>query len=388
MSPTIIFRKSVASLPDAALKEAVRHGAVLTIDLAAIKENFRRLQTRLGRVPCAAVVKADAYGLGARQVAPALANAGARSFFVAPLAEGIALRQHLAQTAPEAEIYVLNGFIAGAAEDYLTNALRPVLNSLGEIEAWQALARAKERRLAAAIHIDTGMCRLGLPGSELAVLQSEPDRLAGIDLRYWISHLAVAEAPAHPMNEAQRITLERSLAGLPAAPVSFANSSGIFLPAQFHYQLGRPGAALYGVNPQPEHPNPMAQVVTLKGRILQVREVDAPQTVGYGASHTVSAPGGVATVAVGYADGYFRSLSNRGSVYIGKQRVSVLGRVSMDLITIDISDVDRSLARPGEFVELIGENLGQDELAARAGTIGYEILTSLGHRYHRVYLDD
>ena len=364
---------------------ARRAGAVLSIDLGAIQDNYRRLQERLAAVPCAAVVKADGYGLGLAEVGPALAKAGAESFFVAKLDEAIALRASLAGACPGAAIHVLNGLAPGCEEDFLAHRLRPVLNSLGEIEAWARRAAEEGRALPAALHIDSGMNRLGLPADELERLAAERARLEGIDLALILSHLACAEEPDNPMNARQREAFRAALARLPRAPASLANSSGLFLGLDYHFDLGRPGVALYGVNPTPAAPNPMRQVVRLQAKILQVREIDAPQSVGYGADHRVAGPTRVATLGVGYADGYLRSLSMRGSAFIGGRKVAVIGRVSMDLITLDVTALPPEQVRPGCVVDLIDPERGPDALAAEAGTIGYEILTALGQRYHRVY---
>lgn len=370
--------------PDSA---ATRAGAFLTIDLAAVQANYRTL-CKLALGACAAVVKADAYGLGAARVAPALARAGAETFFTALLDEAIAVRHSLASVRPAPTIYVLNGLAAGPAADFLAHDIYPVLNSLGEIEAWAAAARTAGRALPAAIHIDTGMNRLGLPAPELDVLAAEPDRLTGIDVRVVMSHLACADIPDHTLNGEQLTAFTTARGRLPAAPASLANSSGIFLGAPYHFDLARPGAALYGINPTPGHTNPMRQVVRLQGKILQVREIDAPRTVGYGAAFRAAGPTRVATVALGYADGYLRSLSHRGSARIDGQQVSLIGPVSMDLSTFDVTNVSREAARPGALVDLIGTDLSVDDVADAAGTIGYEILTALGHRYHRVYTGD
>jgi len=235
------------------------------------------------------------------------------------------------------------------------------------------------------LHIDTGMGRLGLAPNETARLVAEPSRLAGLTLRAVISHLACAEEAANALNAEQLARFRAPLAHLPAAPASLAASSGIFLGGDYHFDFVRPGAALYGVNPTPGAPNPMSQVVRLKGKILQTREIDEGMTVGYGAAHRMRRPGRVATVAVGYADGWLRSSSQRGSATLGGQRVPVIGRISMDLLTLDVTEVDPALARPGSFVDLIDESHDVDAVAAAAGTIGYEILTALGRRHHRVY---
>jgi alanine racemase len=365
-----------------------RAGAVLGVDLGAIVANWRSLRRRVAPSACGAVVKADAYGVGAAEVAPALLAAGCRYFFVATLDEGIALRHCLeaANSPPVAcEIFVLHGAPAGVAPEVLEARLTPVLNTLADVDAWSARARSREMRVPAALHVDTGMARLGLPSDELSRLGDDPSRLDGFDLRCIMSHLACADTPEHPLNVRQRDGFRAALAILPRAPVSFANSSGIFLGADYWGDLVRPGAALYGVAPVPGQPNPMRGVVRLDGKILQVRQIDSGSTVGYGASHRAVGRERIATVAVGYADGLMRSLGNRGSGYIGAQRVPVVGRVSMDLMTFDVSGVPETLARPGACIELIGPHHPIDAIAAEAGTIGYEILTALGARFARVY---
>ncbi|MFQ5784743.1 MAG: alanine racemase [Alphaproteobacteria bacterium] len=359
-----------------------RAGAVLTIDLGAIARNYRTLRDRLDGAGCAAVVKADAYGLGVERVAPVLARAGCTVFFVATLDEGIALRRILG----EASIMALDGAFAGCEAEFAEHDLVPVLNDLGQIARWQALARERNVRLDAVVHIDTGMNRLGLPACEVDVLAEAPERLDGLRLALVMSHLACAEDRAQPMNARQRDAFAALRTRLPAAPASLANSSGIFLGSDYHFDLARPGVALYGVNPTPDAPNPMAEVVRLQGKILQVRDVDSPQTVGYGAAHRVAAPGRIATVPVGYADGYHRALGNRAFAAIGDVRVPVVGRVSMDLITLDVTGVPPGHALPGAAVDLIGGACPVEEVAAWADTIGYEILTSLGRRYARRYV--
>lgn len=356
-------------------------GTLLTIDLDAVVRNYERLRDMAAPAACAAVVKADGYGLGAAQVAPALATAGCDTFFVAHLGEALILRPLL----PDAAIYVLNGAAPGAERDFVASALRPVLNSREAIEVWAELGHAQGPS-AAAVHIDTGMSRLGLTEDDLDRLAADAGPIAAIDVRLVMSHLAVSEEAEHPLNALQRERFEAVRAILPAAPASLANSSGIFLGADYHFDLVRPGAALYGVNPTPGRPNPMDATVKLEAPILQVRAIDSPRTVGYGATHQVSRPSKIATIPVGYADGYLRSLGNRGRCYVDGRPVPVVGRVSMDLVTLDVTDLPDEMARPGTMVEVIGPNMPVDELAESAGTIGYEILTSLGRRYTRRYL--
>lgn len=357
--------------------------AVLTIDLAAIAANWQKLQHLAAPAECAAVVKADAYGLGAAAVAPVLEQAGCRTFYVAQLEEGIALRKLL----PRAAIAVFDGPIRGAEPAFAEHGLVPVLNSLEQIGRWSAFAR-KGRARPAVLHLDTGLNRLGIPEAELEALAAEPARLAGFDVRAVISHLACADEPEHPMNAQQLACFERLRRRLPACRAGLAASSGIFLGAPFHLDEVRPGAALYGQPPVASEPNPMAQVVALHAQILQVHGVDTPRTVGYGASHTVRRPSLIATVGVGYADGYFRALSNNSVAFIGNHPAPLVGRVSMDLITLDVSDVPAERVHPGAWVELVGPHRPIERIARDAGTIGYEILTNLcpNKRFRRRYL--
>lgn len=363
-------------------------GGVLTIDLGAIAANWMLLSGRLrAGAACGAVVKADAYGLGLAPVSRALFAAGCRSFFVALPDEGLALRRVL----PDAEICVFNGVDATTARDMAAAGLTPVLNHLGQVADWRAAA-AETRppaRLPAFLHVDTGMTRLGLGEEEVAALADDPALTAGLHLTGVMSHLACADQPGHALNDEQRARFDAArvrLAPLAIGRASLANSSAIFLGPEYHYDLARPGAALYGIAPQPPEPNPMRQVVGLKAKILQTHRIDTPRTVGYGATHRAERGRRIATVAVGYADGYLRSLSGAASAHVGRNIVRVVGRVSMDLITIDVTDVPEAEARPGAFVDLIGPHHTADDLAREAGTIGYEILTALGPRYARHYL--
>jgi alanine racemase len=360
---------------------ADRASAVLEIDVAGIVANWRFLAKRVAPADCAAVVKADGYGLGAAAVAGALAAAGCRRFFVATLDEALTLRQSL--PAPS-EISVLNGLVPGSAAEFAQCGVTPVLNDPGQIAEWQQLAAARGG-LPAMLHLDTGLARLGLTKREFDCFAERLDRAGMIRWHALMSHLACADEPGHPLNRDQRARFLSACCRLAGVPASLAASSGIFLGGDYHFDFVRPGAALYGVNPEPGRPNPMRQIVRLQARILQVRDVDGGQPVGYGATHVMTTAGRLATVAVGYADGWLRSLSQRGSGSISGVRVPLLGRVSMDLAVFDVSAVDPSVARPGGFIELLGDGYGVDAAAADAGTIGYEILTALGRRYHRVY---
>jgi alanine racemase len=354
---------------------------VLTVDLGAIAENWRRLRDRAAPAACGAAVKADAYGLGAARVAPALYAAGCRAFFVAHQAEGAALRPLLPA---DAALHVLHGPAPGAEDEAAATRLTPVLNSLGQIAAWRATAARAGRALPAALQIDVGMARLGLPEAEVAALAADPGLLAGIDLRLIMAHLAVAEAPAHPSNAAALARFRAARARLPAAPASLANSSGLFLGPDYRFDLVRPGAALYGVNPG-DGPNPMRPVVGLTAPVVQLRDLSAGEAVGYGWTWTADRPARIATVALGYADGWPRALGNRGCGFFGGARMPVIGRVSMDLITLDASALPPGALAPGAMVDFLTEAHGIDAVAATAGTIGYEILTGLGARFARRY---
>lgn len=362
---------------------ATHAGAVLTIDLNAIANNYRLLCQRAGRAACGAAVKADAYGLGAVPVAQALVAAGCCHFFVAHLDEAIALRPHLPA---HVEIFVLHGPPAGADAEFLRHRLIPVLNSLQQIAAWKRLARHENRVLPAVVQVDTGMSRLGLSAHEVDAWLAAPDFLDGIELRYLMSHLACAEQTAHPMNRAQLERFNTIRARLPACAASFANSSGIFLGPDFHFDLARPGAALYGIAPVAGADNPMQSVVRLQGRIIQARTIRAGECVGYGARFVADGERRIATVAIGYADGWPRSGSGKSVAHIDGIEVAQVGTISMDTVTYDVTAIDPMRVLPGMTVDLISPDNPVDAVAARAGTIGYEILTSLGARYHREYL--
>jgi alanine racemase len=354
-------------------------GAVLQIDLAAIAANWRMLCARHSSGPVAGVVKADAYGLGAQHVAPALYEAGCRHFFVALLDEALPIRRLL----PDAMVGVLNGLLPGTESDYIGHDLTPALGSLAEIESWAATARKAGRPLPAILHIDTGMARLGLNPRELAILQDDHARLRGIDLAYIMTHLVSSELADDPLNEHQRTRFQAACAKLPRAPRSLANSSGIFLGDPFASDLARPGAALYGINPTPGAVNPMHQTVQLSARVLHVRDIAPGDSVGYNATWRSTRPSRIATAALGYADGWHRSLSSRATARFDGRPVPLVGRVSMDLTTFDVTD--HPTLGPGAWLEMIGPTCTPDDVAAAAGTNGYEVLTSLGRRFHRVY---
>jgi alanine racemase len=354
-------------------------GAVLTVDLGAVRQNYRGLRERLDGAECGAVVKADGYGLGASEVASALLREGCRSFFVAHAAEGIMLRQAIGE---RPDIYILNGVHPGAEDDCAVAGLIALANSAEQLAAWRAAARRLDRRLPVAVQVDSGMSRLGMSPDEVGSLG--PDAFDGLDLKLAMSHLACADEPDNPVNERQRQAFDALRAMLPPAPASLENSSGVFLGEAFRYDLARPGAALYGVNPTPGRNNPMRPAVRLEAKVIQTRNLLADIGVGYGHAYRTSAPLRTATVALGYADGWPRRTA--ASAFFKGKKLPFVGRVSMDSIILDISALAEGRLHPGDLVEVIGENQTVDEIAGLSGTIGYEILTGLGDRFHRRYV--
>jgi alanine racemase len=362
--------------------------ARLTVDLDALAANHAVLRRLAGAAEVAPVVKADGYGLGAGPVARRLWAEGARSFFVARLEEGEALRAELGEPRP-ARIFVLDGATAGAAPRLAGARLLPALNSPAQVEAFAAYARAQRSTsgaLPCALHVDTGMHRLGLTLDELQVLAAAPDRLHGLDIQLLMSHLACADQEEHRLNAQQAGRFKAALALLPGVAASLANTGGVFLGPAFHHQLVRPGIGLYGGGPfGAAHPQ-LEPVATLAAPILQVRAISEGETVGYGAAFTADRAHRVAIVAAGYADGVLRSSAGRGRAWIGGAHRAILGRISMDLMAIDVTGCED--ARPGALVELLGPHVTVDAAAEAAGTASYEVLTRLGHRAERVYLGD
>src|ERR1700737_2394565 len=358
---------------------------VLTIDLDAIVANWRKLEKTGVPAECAGVVKADAYGCGIGPVTRALAAAGCETFFVATLEEARAARA----AAKSASIYVLDGFLQNCGDAFAQIDCRPVIGDLNELAEWDVFCRRTGWAGGAAIHIDTGLNRLGLTVTEA---QGIVPRIVAGDhgITLVMSHLACAESLNHPLNARQLATFREIASLFAGVPASLANSSGVFLGAQFQFDLVRPGAALYGVNPTPEADNPMQPVVELKARIVQIRNIEKGDSVGYGGTWTARRPTRLAIVSTGYADGYFRAGgSNDGTrgaeVVTAGKRCPIAGRVSMQLMAVDITDLDKNAARRGHMVTLIGEGITVDELAHTFDTIGYEVMTSLGKRYARLY---
>ncbi len=348
----------------------------LEVDLSAIAANYQLLKARHAAHKVAAVVKADAYGLGVKAVSSALWAQDCRVFFVATLQEGVQLRKHL----PDARIGVFNGLLKGEEAYFLRNRLAPVLNDAQQVERWIAKAPQDAPVM---LHVDTGMTRLGLSHSELeAVVGRFPGFLKS--LAYVLSHLACANEPADPKNAEQLKRFREALRLLPGVQASFANSSGHFLPEDFHFDLGRPGCALYGISPV-EEKNPMRQVAVLRAPVLRLRVLDRDETVGYGATAALGKGSKLMLAALGYADGWPRRLGNAGHAYVSGHKVPLLGRVSMDMTAVDVTDVPDAALASATHVEFINGQQTVDDVARACDTIGYEVFTQLGARIARRY---
>lgn len=358
--------------------------AILTVDLDALVANYARSRELAGGAEVSGVVKADAYGHGLAQVGRALASAGCKTFFVADVTEGATLRAAL----PGVVIYTSSGLTPGAGAEMRTHDLRPCLGNLAEVEAWRREAEHAGSALPAALHFDTGLNRLGFDDREASRVLADRSLLAGIDVALVMSHLACADEPGHALNARQLERFKPIRAAFPSARASLANTAGILLGPDYHFDLVRPGYGLYGGAPVEGQPNPFRLVAKAEARVLHIREVAAGESSGYGATWTADRSQRLAVLSVGYADGYFRALASAngaGRVYIGGHYAPVAGRVSMDLLTVDVSDIPEGRVRRGDLAELVGPHVSLDEVANRAGTIGYEVLTSLGERYKRLY---
>ena len=337
--------------------------SVLTVDLDAIVANWRALDA-LSAPECrtAAVVKGDGYGCGAGRVGAALARAGVDTFFVAVPSEGVILREAIG---PSPAIYILGGYGAAEAADYAAHDLRPVLNSAEQARAWFTGPNGR-----CAIQLDTGMNRLGMETGEFASLGPLPERVD-----FLMSHMGCADDPGHPINAEQLAAFQRMTEGR-GLPRSLSATAGLLLGKDYHFDLTRMGIGLYGGWPFTE----ARRVVTVEAPIIQIRELAVGESVGYGASFVAERPTRIATISAGYADGLLRYLSHGATGFIRGEPAPFAGRVSMDLITLDVTN---TACAPGDMVEILGANQSIDDLARSAGTIGHEILTSLGKRYAR-----
>ncbi|MBP6985154.1 MAG: alanine racemase [Alphaproteobacteria bacterium] len=372
----------VANRPEEVLDNLPSHClSAFRVNLDSIAHNFNFLQSRLPNSRCSAVVKADAYGLGMTQIAPTLIEAGCRDFFVATIDEALQLRRVIA----EGHIYVLSGLLKGCEDELDHHQIIPVLNDLGQIHLWNQYARNREKTLPAVIHVDTGMWRLGLPPREVNALVADLSVLSPFDLKLIMSHLACSDSPHHDKNLQQLDAFNEARKRLPQVPASMANSHGIFLGDAYHYDMVRPGRSLYGLGARFLHTDGLCQALQIYAKVLQVSPIGKGETIGYDAMYCVSKPTRIATISIGYADGYVRTLSNHGRVFIQGYEAPIVGRVSMDVITVDVGEVPEHLAIPGAWAEIIGENISADEVALAAGTTSREISSKMGSRFHRIY---
>jgi alanine racemase len=364
-------------------------GAVLSINLTALQTNYKTLAKKAGKAACGVAIKGNAYGLGVEPVSKALWDVGCKNYFVARPKEGEELRALL----PDATIYVLDGLFPGQAEFYAINKLRPALISVEEAREWAAFGRQYGTSLPCALHVDTGINRLGLSMADYHALTLDTFLMQGLNVSLLMSHLACADEPGHPLNEKQRQQFSIVRATMPGVPASLANSSGVYLGKGYTHDLVRLGIALYGGNPVAQKKNPMLPVAHLEGSIIQLREVKKGDTVGYSATWKAPRDSRIAILGAGYKDGVPRTLSSKqkngpAHVWAGGKRCPVIGRVSMDMMAIDVTDVKPARIQKGDKAEIFGKRISIDEAAGWAGTISYELLTRLGSRYARVYSED
>ena len=352
---------------------------ILEIDLGAIKANYSAMQAHAAGAKVSAALKADAYGLGIAKIAPALWQAGCTDYFVATIEEGVALRKLL----KAAKIYVLNGVFTGQEVAFSAFSLTPVINSFEQARLWRDYASGQADLPGVVLHVDTGMHRLGTHVGDVEKVMA----LEGLNIGMVMSHLACANEASHPLNARQLKSFQIVSSMMPEVPASLANSAGVFLGEAYHFDMVRVGISLFGGGaPMPEA-NPIQPVIRLKVRILQERLVAPGETIGYEATYETSTQRRIVTLASGYADGFSTGLSNHGQVIFGGQRADIVGRVSMDLVTVDVTDIPLQLTTPGSWAELIGPDMPIEEVALAGNMIPYELLTGLGRRYSRVYID-
>ena len=387
----------------------------LTVHLDAIAENYRRLKAQFSGGDVAAVVKADAYGLGASEVSKRLVHEGCQLLFVATLEEAIELKSQLTNNLADKKetrsvdrashqhaehrpmensvefsggnirIAAFHGPFKGEEDAFIEHSIIPVINYISQLERWMVTSKTASDA-SYMLHIDTGMTRLGLSSSDMKWLAEHGTALLERPPSYLLSHLACAEDKHHEKNGKQLIRFTEARQLFPNVPISFCNSSGMYLSPDFHGEMARPGSALYGINPATwMDENPMQHVADLTAPIIMIRHLDRAETIGYGASATLPEHSRIAIVQMGYADGYLRYLSNQGKVFIDGMACPVVGRVSMDMIAVDVTHLSEQILHHHSHVDIICEQQPVDVVAKQAGTIGYEIFTSLSNRVKREY---
>ena len=355
--------------------------AILTVDLDALRANYRLLAETAPGARCAAAVKADGYGMGMIPVSRALASEGCDCFFVESLDEGVALRAAL----PDVTIYIVKGYYSDGPEVFLQHTLRPVLVTAEQVAGWLEVIAA-HGPLPSILKVNTGMNRLGLAEADTRALAANDSAMKSLDPDYLMSHLAFSEDPDHPMNNQQRQKFDELGALFPGLPATLAGSGGVMMGSEFHYDMVRPGVGLYGGNPFAKRPNPFAEVAHLKAKILQLREIDSGDSVGYGATHTASGPARIAIVGAGYADGYGRGFDNQGTGILNGIEVPVVGRVSMGSVAVDVSECPTGSVAVGDYLTLLGHGISLDDASGASGRSPYELLTSLSQCAGRRYL--
>lgn len=359
--------------------------SVLEIKLDRVRDNYLHIKTKLKpQTKCSVVVKANAYGLGMNQVAKALVEGGCNDFCVAYLDEGLELRK----VAPNAAITLFNGFQKEELAELVQSGFVPVLNDFYQIKLLNDEAKRLGRRLKGIIHFDTGMGRLGFDRYQTKKLIENEDIYSHIQVEYLMSHLACADDALHPLSLKQLEIFHKRAANFPETKLSLANSAGVMLGQKYHFDMVRPGCAIYGINPIPSWANEFKQVMELRGRVIQIRHVQKDMNISYHCQHVAKKGDVIATVLCGYADGYMRYLTNNSFAYYKGFRLPIVGTVTMDMIMVDVTQVPENELLEMNFLELIGDNITVDEVAARARTIGYEVLTRLGNRFERIYSDE
>lgn len=374
-------------LPSPLLSLPASAYSALVVNLQATVANYTILSKVADKAECGAVLKADAYGLGAVAIALRLHKEGCRKFFVAYADEGVQLRQAFIQFGLEADVIVLNGLLPGVEAVFSDYNLVPTLTDLDQISRWQVHCKLVGQKLPAVLHIDTGMARTGLPAKELQVLVDTPQMLHGIDLKLIISQMVYSHQENPVYSAFQRQRFDSALRLLPKVPASLAKSGAVFLGSDYHYQLVRPGVGLHGINPTTDSENPLIPAVSLWAKVYQVQEIACGQTVGYAQTFEAKNSMKIATLAVGYADGYPWSMANKGYVYFGQYKAPILGRISMDLMTVDVTHVPEVFVHNGAWAQLVGQDITIDKVAEEAGTVSYEVLLGLGKRFQRIYTE-
>jgi len=358
----------------------------LIVNLDLVAHNYSYLKSLTPSAECASVLKANGYGMGAVPMALRLMKEGCRSFFVAFADEGVALREAFIDRGLDADIYVLNGFFPGSEGVYADFHLIPALTDLDQVARWQAFCHMSGRKLSAALHVDTGMTRTGLPSKEYMTLSSNPHLLDGMDLKLVLSQMVYSHDENITFTQQQRQRFEQAIRHMPKMRASLAKSGVIFLGSDYHYDMVRPGIALHGINPTNDKHNPLTQTMELWGRIYQVQDVAMGQSIGYSQTFVAASARKVATVGIGYADGYPWALANKGSVIIAGHKCAILGRISMDVMTVDVTDVPESALEIGGWAQLIGRDISIDDIAKAAGTVPYEVLLRMGGRFRKIYI--